>query len=88
MINARPTVLIVDDSPEDTERVRRWLGDAYEVLTADQGALGLTLAATRRPDALLLDYMLPDMTGLEFFDARGPGHEDDYAVIIPDDAAY
>ena len=82
MSNSRLTVLIVDDSPEDTERVRRWLRDSFDVITAERGEPGLALAATYRPDVVLLDYQLPDMTGLEFFDERGPGHDEDYAVII------
>ncbi len=82
MLTTRPTVLIIDDSPEDTERVRRWLRDEFDVITAERGDQGLALAATQEPDVVLLDYQLPDMTGLEFFDERGPGHDEDYAVII------
>jgi PAS domain S-box-containing protein len=82
MSNTRPTVLIIDDSPEDTERVQRWLRDTFDVITAERGDLGLALAAAHRPAVVLLDYLLPDMTGLEFFDERGPGHNEDYAVII------
>jgi len=82
MSDRQPTVLIIDDSPADTQTVRRWLRDSFEVSTADRGDLGLALAATHRPDALLLDYVLPDMTGLEFLAERGPGHDEDCTVII------
>ena len=37
----------------------------HEVLTADNGPEGLKLAASNRPDLILLDVMMPGMDGLE-----------------------
>jgi signal transduction histidine kinase/HPt (histidine-containing phosphotransfer) domain-containing protein len=79
---ARPTLLIIDDNPEDTETFGLYLREDFDVITAERGDQGLALAATQCPDCVLLDYQLPDMTALEFFAERGAGHDDDYALII------
>jgi PAS domain S-box-containing protein len=70
------TILIVDDSPEDREMYRRYLmrDQDYEYTIADAslGAAGLALwqdCQQRQPDAVLLDYRLPDLDGLEFLAA-------------------
>lgn len=57
-------ILVIDDEPQ----IHRFLGPAliaggYRVLRADTAAEGLRLAASRAPDAVLLDLGLPDMDG-------------------------
>ncbi|MES1258803.1 MAG: response regulator, partial [Acidobacteriota bacterium] len=44
-------------------------GRYYELIEAEDGRAGLELCARENPDCLLLDFMLPDMTGLEFLAA-------------------
>ena len=61
-------ILVVDDSDTVLQLVRQVLERAgYDVITADRGAAGLELVRQldRRPDLVLLDVMLPDMSGLE-----------------------
>lgn len=64
------TLLIVDDSPEDRELYRRYLlrsqEYSYTILEATLGCIGLEMWQQHQPDALLLDYRLPDLDGLEF----------------------
>ncbi|PSB18834.1 PAS domain S-box protein [Phormidesmis priestleyi ULC007] len=64
------TILIVDDSPEDRELYQRYLlhdpDYSYTILEASLGQQGLELWRQHRPDAVLLDYRLPDLDGLEF----------------------
>jgi PAS domain S-box-containing protein len=64
------TVLIIDDSVEDRETYRRYLlQDAnctYRILEEEYGENGLELCKRVNPDAILLDYRLPDIDGLEF----------------------
>ena len=59
-------VLIVDDNPRFRSRARRWLeGDGYVVVAeAADGASALEAVRRHRPDVLLLDIGLPDMSGL------------------------
>ena len=60
------TVLIVEDDPTILDTVAYNLGrDGHEVLTAGDGTIGLELARSRHPDLVLLDVMLPGMSGLD-----------------------
>ena len=60
------SVLLVEDDEGIREMLRYNLaGAGYGVQEARDGATGLRLAQTRRPDLVLLDLMLPGMSGLE-----------------------
>lgn len=65
-------VLIVDDCPEDRETYRRYLRQdpdyTYVVLEEESGEKALELCRLMKPDSVLLDYLLPDIDGLEFLD--------------------
>jgi two-component system nitrogen regulation response regulator GlnG len=74
-----PTLLIVDDEPSILLAFRRaFRGDAVTILTAETAAEGLELAGRHRPDVVILDVHLPDLSGLEALsrlrqlDARSP----------------
>jgi signal transduction histidine kinase/DNA-binding response OmpR family regulator len=64
------TLLIVDDCAEDREVCRRYLQkdphQSYRILEADSAEGGLTLCQEKPCDAILLDFCLPTMNGLEF----------------------
>ncbi|WP_373539344.1 response regulator [Chamaesiphon sp.] len=74
-MNTQPcrTVLIVEDCPEDREMYRRYLlrdrDYDYTIVEASFGKEGLNLWRQHQPDAVLLDYQLPDLDGLEFLAA-------------------
>ncbi len=60
------TILVVDDNENATRMTARMLsGLGYEVMTALDGANALAQIATRHPDCILLDIMMPRMSGLE-----------------------
>jgi DNA-binding response OmpR family regulator len=62
----RDIVLVVDDEPDVVDLVRYHLHRAgFDVLIALTGPSGLTTARESRPDAILLDIMLPQMSGIE-----------------------
>jgi two-component system OmpR family response regulator len=59
-------ILVVDDEPVLAEMVSMALRyEGWEISTAGDGATALASARQSRPDAVLLDVMLPDMSGLE-----------------------
>ena len=60
----RPTLLLVDDEPNNLQVLRHILQDAYRLLFARDGEKALALARAERPDLILLDVMMPGMTGL------------------------
>lgn len=60
------SVLVVDDEPEMLRALRRGLvAHGYRVFTARNGQEALRLASQQHPDLLLLDLLLPDISGLE-----------------------
>ncbi len=59
-------VLVVDDEPRIVDAVRLYLErDGHEVLTAGDGEEALRRFADERPDAVVLDLMLPKLDGYE-----------------------
>lgn len=60
------TVLIVEDQPEVTTLLRQVLEkDGFVTQSACNGAEALQKVAAAPPDAIILDFMLPGMNGLE-----------------------
>jgi len=59
-------ILVVDDEPVLAEMVSMALRyEGWTIATAGDGAAALAAAREERPDAVVLDVMLPDMSGLE-----------------------
>jgi len=80
---------MVDDSPGDRNLYRLQLeerfGSTLEFLSADSAAAGIELCMSAEPDCVLLDYKLPDMSGLEFLNRLGAGDPEDaprFAVVM------
>jgi len=59
------TILITDDERMNVEVLAGILAPAYNLLIARNGARALELAASQRPDLILLDVIMPDMSGFE-----------------------
>jgi two-component system KDP operon response regulator KdpE len=66
MSAAGPRVLVVDDEQQILRALRTSLrGAGYEVDTAETAETALAAAAMRPPDAVILDLVLPDGTGID-----------------------
>lgn len=67
MTDNGPKILLV----EDEQQIRRFLrvtlsSNGYKLVEAGAGQEGLMMAATEKPDLIILDLGLPDMDGLDF----------------------
>ncbi|MCV7076609.1 MULTISPECIES: two-component system response regulator TcrX [Mycobacterium] len=60
------TVLVVDDEPVLAEMVSMALRyEGWNIATASDGSSAIAAARAQRPDVVVLDVMLPDMSGLD-----------------------
>ncbi|GAC1385956.1 MAG: response regulator transcription factor [Marmoricola sp.] len=75
-------VLVVDDEPNIAELVRMALRyEGWEVDVAHNGTKAVNTAKANRPDAVVLDMMLPDIDGMETL-RRLRGHLPDIPVVF------
>src|SRR3954471_8156312 len=64
-----PTLLVVDDEPIICHSFRRvFASPDVRVVTAETAAEGWRRVEEDRPDVIVLDYQLPDGSGLDLFD--------------------
>ena len=62
----RPTILVVDDTPDNLTLISGLLKDIYKVKVANSGERALKIAGSDSPpDLVLLDIMMPEMDGYE-----------------------
>jgi sigma-B regulation protein RsbU (phosphoserine phosphatase) len=62
---APQTILAVDDTPTNISLLAGLLGEQYKVRAATNGAKALELAAANPPDLILLDIMMPGLSGYD-----------------------
>ena len=80
-----PIVLVVDDNQQNLELIRAYLDDfECETLAACDGVEALELIADRKPDLVLLDVMMPKMSGFEVCRRlkNDPGTEDIPIIMV------
>jgi CheY-like chemotaxis protein len=65
MAGSLATVLICDDEPALRELIRVSLDGQYSFAEADDGEESLEIARRLRPDVVILDMMMPRLSGLE-----------------------
>ncbi|MCW7554946.1 twitching motility response regulator PilH [Endozoicomonas gorgoniicola] len=59
-------VLVVDDSPKELYRLKAILEkNGYNVITAENGADGVALCRREKPDAVLMDIVMPGLNGFQ-----------------------
>ena len=77
-------VAIVEDDVAIAQMYRfKFEAEGYQVETAENGRLGLELAEKMRPDMILLDLMMPEMTGEELLTAmRKTAWGKDIKVVV------
>jgi two-component system, OmpR family, alkaline phosphatase synthesis response regulator PhoP len=74
-------ILVIDDEPKIVEICKDYLHAAgYDVITAGDGAQGLTQARLQKPDLIVLDLMLPGIDGLDV--CRSLRHDSEVPIIM------
>ena len=67
-------LLIVDDNPDDLDRMRRMLANSkhrFQIIEAETGTAALKICQENPPDCVLLDYHLPDFEAPDFLAELG-----------------
>ena len=80
------TVLIIDDCLEDRQVYRRYLQQDqehdYEIIEEESGEAALELCQRFHPDGILLDFLLPDLDGLEFLTKLKQQSQRDISPVV------
>ena len=61
----KPTLLVVDDEPVNLRVLKQLLASDYQLVFARNGEEALKLTEARQPNLILLDVMMPGLTGFE-----------------------
>lgn len=76
MMSSAKKILLIEDEPEFRMALRMRLeSNGYDIIEAEDGAIGLDAARHQNPDLIILDVMLPKMDGFKVarllkFDAK------------------
>ena len=63
--DVKPVVLVVDDTPDNIALLDAALRDDYRIKAATHGSKALEIAGRSRPDIILLDIMMPELSGYD-----------------------
>jgi CheY-like chemotaxis protein len=81
--NSRTRVLIIDDDPKSVELFNTLLtSEGYEVLKAYGGKEGIDKTFLYKPDLILLDLMMPEISGFDVVDKLKTSPETNMIPII------
>jgi signal transduction histidine kinase len=76
----RPVVWVLDDSPNQGTAVARVLGQLFHVRLFQESTVLLEAQTTEQPDVLVLDWCLPDISGLDVLRVVRASHDE---VTLP-----
>ncbi|MBC8418432.1 MAG: response regulator [Desulfobacterales bacterium] len=80
---SRPRVLVVDDEKRIRDGCNMMLTEeGFFVVTAESGDLGLNMLTREHYDIVLLDLMMPGLSGLEVLEQIGASHPDTVIIVI------
>ena len=77
------TVLIVDDDQKLLKMLRRTLVyEGFDVVTAGDGREALVQVRAHRPDAIILDWLMPGLNGIEVMVQLRAAHDDTMILML------
>ena len=78
-----PTVLIADDDPKLLKMLGRTLTyEGFHVVTAADGLEALARAEARRPDVIVLDWLMPGLSGIEVATRLRAAHDETMILML------
>lgn len=80
--SGRARILVVDDDPHNRELLRTWLEPAHEIVEAMDGPAALAAVERGGIDLVLLDVVMPGMSGLETCRAIRRLHPNDLELPV------
>ena len=76
-------VLVVDDDANNLELLSRIVArSGYDVITADCGSSAIAQIVSKAPDLVLLDWMMPDLSGIDVLRAIRQGYDENALPVI------
>ena len=85
MANFNKTILVVEDEKTVLRAItEKFSGEGFDVLSAENGEDGLAKALEKKPDLILLDLIMPKMTGIQMMHRlrESPGYGEKVPIII------
>lgn len=85
MTQVKKTVIIVEDEPDTAEMFAEMMNlSGYQVFKSYGGTPAINLISNRKPDAVVLDVMMPDLSGLDVlrFIRRDPRLEHIPVILV------
>jgi CheY-like chemotaxis protein len=88
-MKVKARILVVDDEPDVVTFIERSLrGEQFEVITAYDGISALDIAESQGPDLILLDIMMPMMSGYEVCEQLRANPQTQHIPIITMSSAH
>jgi DNA-binding response OmpR family regulator len=79
----KPKILVVDDEPDVVALIEATLrADGFDVVKAYDGIGALDLVASEKPDLILLDIMMPMMSGYEVCEQIKASRETKHIPVV------
>lgn len=86
-IPGKPAILAIDDKENILNLLKQYIGEDFQVITADSGKAALAAIAHTKFDFVFLDMSLPDMNALDIYTAyekaQGNGRSARQVVVMP-----
>lgn len=78
----RKKILVVDDEPYNMDLMDGYLSFDYEIISAFDGKEAIEKVQSEKPDLILLDIMMPDISGYEVCKILKTDHETNFIPIV------
>jgi DNA-binding response OmpR family regulator len=80
-MSKKKTILIVEDQPSFLDAFRRrFEGEGYNIIVAQDGLIGLKMSLEHKPDLIITDIVMPNMDGMTMLEKI---REDEWGANVP-----